>query len=134
MSGFEVVGVVLSVVPLVISALEHYEEGVSTIRRYQHYKREVRDIILALQTEQVFYRNICEQLLSDIVNPVDLESLLRDPGGPLWSRPHVSRKLRTRLGNSHDIYITRVQDAMSAIEQFKQRLDLDKSGRVNNLL
>ena len=30
MSGFEVVGVLLGAIPLVISALEHYSEGVST--------------------------------------------------------------------------------------------------------
>jgi hypothetical protein len=129
-SGFEVVGLVLAVLPIVISALENYEKGISTIQRFRAYRREVRSICIALQTEQVLFGNSCEQLLKDIVSPVELELLLKEPGGTQWTLPHISRNLQTRLGSSYSIYIIRVQDIVAAIEEFKQRLDLDNEGKV----
>jgi hypothetical protein len=130
MSGFDVIGVVLAVVPLVISALEHYEKGVSAIFRYQHYKREVKDITLVLRTEEALYSNICELLLSDIVSPDELRLLLEDLGGSRWSDPELSVKLKTRLGHSYNVYMGRVQDIASVFEEFKVRLDLDDNGKV----
>jgi hypothetical protein len=49
MSGFEVVGVVLGAIPLVISALEHYSEGVrSTLLSYE----EIADSYIPTRSQQ----------------------------------------------------------------------------------
>jgi hypothetical protein len=41
MSGFEVLGVVLGLLPLLISAGEHYEDVYQPFLRYRHFSKEV---------------------------------------------------------------------------------------------
>jgi len=129
-SGIEVVGLVLAVLPLIISALEHYEEGVSTIDKFLRYKREIRSIIEALATENAMFKNSCEQLLSDFLSPVELAEMLQNPRGEIWSQPNIVTELRARLDRSYDIYVIHVNNMDSAIKTLITRLDLDENGKV----
>ena len=130
-SGIEVVGLVLAVLPLIISALEHYEEGVSTIDKFLRYKREIRSIIEALATENAMFKNSCEQLLSDFLGPVELAEMLQNPRGEIWSQPKIVTELRARLDRSYDIYLIHVNNMDSAIKTLITRLDLDENGKVH---
>ena len=129
-SGIEVVGLVLAVLPLIISALEHYE-GVSTIDKFLRYKREIRSIIEALATENAMFKNSCEQLLSDFLGPVELAEMLQNPRGEIWSQPKIVTELRARLDRSYDIYLIHVNNMDSAIKTLITRLDLDENGKVH---
>lgn len=129
-TGIEILGLVLAVLPLVISALEHYEEGVSTIEKFFRYKREIRSIIEALATENAMFKNSCEQLLSDFLGPVELAEMLQNPRGDTWSQPHIATELRARLDRSYDIYMIHVSNMDSAIKTLITRLDLDENGKV----
>lgn len=131
-SGIEIVGVTLAVLPLIISALEHYEQGVSTIEKFFRYKREIRSIIEALATENAMFKNSCEQILSDFLSPVELADMLQNPRGKAWSQPHVATELRARLDRSYDIYMIHVGNMDSAIKTLIMRLDLDESGKVGH--
>jgi hypothetical protein len=129
-TGFEIVGVIMAVIPLVISALEHYEEGVSTIEKFFRYKREIRSIIESLSTENVMFKNSCEQLLSDFLSPFELADMLHDPRGETWKQPHIAAQLRTRLDRSYDVYMIHVGNMDSAIKKLVKKLDLDENGKV----
>jgi hypothetical protein len=131
-TGIEVVGLVLAVLPLIISAFEHYEEGVSTIEKFLRYKREIRSIIEALATENAMFKNSCEQLLSDFLGPVKLAEMLQNPRGETWAQPHVATELRARLDRSYDIYMIHVSNMDSAIKMLMKRLDLDDNGKVSH--
>ena len=131
-TGIEVVGLVLGALPLLISALEHYEEGVSTVERFFRYKREITSIIEALATENAMFKNSCEQLLSDFLGPVDLAHMLQNPRGETWSRPDIATELRNRLDRSYDIYMIHVSNMDSAIKKLIARLNLDENGKVRN--
>jgi hypothetical protein len=81
MSGLEIAGVVLGALPLVISALEHYAEGVNTTRRYWRYKTELRSLILNVKTERSIFINTLGQLLAGVVSFEQINVLLLDPCG-----------------------------------------------------
>lgn len=129
-TGFEVVGVVLAVVPLIISALEHYEHGVSTIEKFIRYKREIRSITEALATENVMFKNSCEQLLSDFLSPVEIAEMLQNPTGDTWSKPHINTQLRARLDRSYSIYMVHITNMDASVKTLMKRLDLDENGKV----
>lgn len=133
MSGIEIVGLVLGGLPLIISALEHYEEGVSTISRLVYYKREIRSIVEALATENAMFKNSCEQLLNDFLTPVDLAEMLQNPRGEMWSQPSIASELQSRLGRSYDIYMIHVNNMDNTIKKLITRLDLDENGKVRHL-
>src|SRR4051794_4057127 len=69
MSGFEVAGVVLGSLPLVISALEHYRDGLRSIQRWRKYERELQSLVRNLETERAKLQNVCEKLLVGLVPP-----------------------------------------------------------------
>lgn len=63
MSGFEVAEVVLGSSPFVISALEHYRDGLRAIRRWRKYEGELQSLIRNIETERAKLQDICEKLL-----------------------------------------------------------------------
>lgn len=133
MSGIEIVGLVLGGLPLIISALEHYEEGVSTISRLIHYKKEIRSIMEALATENTMFMNSCEQLLNDFLSPVELAEMLQNPQGEMWTQPSIASELQSRLGGSYDIYMIHVNNMDNTMKTLIMRLDIDENGKVRHL-
>jgi hypothetical protein len=136
MSGFEVVGVVLGAIPLVISALEHYAEGTRTIGRLLEYKWELKKLIITLQAEEVVFQNTCEALLDGIdgLGSGEMEKLLKNPGGNLWKTGKLGERLKTRLSRSYAVIFELVSDMEDALETFKARLGLDSEGKVSSCL
>jgi hypothetical protein len=131
MSGLEALGVVLGVLPLVISALGSYAEGVQTIRRMLRCKWELDTLITTLETEEVLFRNTCEVLLEGIGGPVEMEELLKNPGGHLWKKGELGERLETRLSTSYAVFFKRIVDMKDALESFKMRIGLDQDGKVS---
>ncbi|MCJ1471574.1 hypothetical protein MMC13_000214 [Lambiella insularis] len=70
----EAAGFVLAVIPLVISGLEHYAAGVSTIAKWWSYKRELNSMCRVLDAEYARFLGTCEKLLH---------------GLPLWGDYHT---------------------------------------------
>ncbi|KAI0481842.1 hypothetical protein F4859DRAFT_476195 [Xylaria cf. heliscus] len=63
MSGFEIVGVVFGAIPLVISALEHYKTGQSTLAALIKYQGQLDKLLYQLKNQQIaFYFDIVELL------------------------------------------------------------------------
>jgi hypothetical protein len=134
MSGFEVVGVVLGVLPLVISALESYSDGIQTIRRMLGYKWELQLLITTLETEEVLFQNTCEVLIDGIDGAGEMELLLKNLGGQLWKSGELGRRLETRLSASYTVFFKRIVDMKDALESFKKRLGLGPDGKVSTCI
>ncbi|KAI1152919.1 hypothetical protein F4825DRAFT_449998 [Nemania diffusa] len=52
MSGIEAVGLVLGVIPLIISALEHHQDGKDAVSTWRRHVRVVQSLVRNLKTEQ----------------------------------------------------------------------------------
>ncbi|KAI8259093.1 hypothetical protein K4K56_006812 [Colletotrichum sp. SAR 10_98] len=130
MSGFEVAGVVLGTIPLVISALEHYKQGISTIRTWRNYNRELRILILSLETERVRFQDVCEKLLVGLVSPCQIESMVEDPFGPAWQEDVIQAKIKARLWRSFSIFEDIVKDMEEATKEMMKKLDLQPDGKI----
>jgi hypothetical protein len=129
MSGLEVVGVVLGSIPLIISALEHYRDGVSTIQRWRRYERERQSLVRSLKTERVKMHNICEKLLVGLVSPSQVQAMIQSPFGTLWQEDAVKRKIRARLGDSIEVFESNVEEMRDAMYEMMQRLGLDQGAQ-----
>ncbi|KAI0115596.1 hypothetical protein GGR51DRAFT_503510 [Nemania sp. FL0031] len=72
MSGFEIVGVVFGAIPLVISALEHYKTGQSTLAALIKYQGELDKLLHRLKVQQTaLYFDIVQLLRSAGIEEVD---------------------------------------------------------------
>ncbi|KAI3581971.1 hypothetical protein IWW34DRAFT_354836 [Fusarium oxysporum f. sp. albedinis] len=132
MSGFEVAGIVLGSIPIVVSALQCYMNGLGTLQNFRSYKRILRSLILTLKTEHVNLQNICEKLLTGIAPQTRIEEMIRDPFGDLWREEEIFNKLRLRLWSSLQVFDDRVQDMREAIEEMIEKLNIGPDGKVDS--
>ncbi|KAF4445537.1 hypothetical protein F53441_10734 [Fusarium austroafricanum] len=86
MSGFEVAGIVLGSVPLLISGLEHYRDGVETIGNMVQYEEAVNTLLVSVSTNLVIYRQSCEEFLEKLDLPEKtFNDLVNNPNSvPSW--------------------------------------------------
>jgi hypothetical protein len=133
MSGVEIAGLVLASIPLVVSALEHYSDGMSTFERWWRYKREVNRVVRLLVAEQALFQGTCEKLLNAVVTPTELERLIELPGGAQWKDSTLDESLRRHLGRSYDSYMSCVEDMNAVLKDLEARLELDPNGKVGIL-
>ncbi|KAJ4138433.1 hypothetical protein NW768_002265 [Fusarium equiseti] len=122
MSGFEVAGIVLGSIPLVISTLEHYKNGISMMQRYRRYERELQRLIRNLETEKVKLQNVCEKLLDGIVPPSRIDDMVENPGGDLWVKEETQKAIRGRLWKSWSVFDKTLREIQTAIEEIYEKL------------
>jgi hypothetical protein len=63
MSGIEIVGIVLGALPIMITGIEKYSDGLSAARRLLHPRKELRNMHRAIRTELQVFRNTAIILL-----------------------------------------------------------------------
>lgn len=135
MTGFEVVGVVLAVLPLLVTALEHYADGISTLKNMRDYESVVETLVTSFSLASAIYRNSCENLLRPLMlADIQFCELLNDPGAASsWVGEDLSNKLRERLGSSYPPYVSSVKQLNKRIDLFKKKLNLDNDMKVGTL-
>ena len=126
----EAAGLVLGAIPLVVSALEHYVQGVDTIAKWWSYKRELTSLVRVLGAEHARFLGTCEKLLEGLVTPDELDSLVAHPGGPGWKDVELDRKLKSRLQRSYGVYLASIQEMKRAVKDLEDRLELNANGKV----
>lgn len=129
MSGFEIAGVILGSLPLIISALENYTDVTDTFKRARKYKTELKRIQNDLDAESAILLDTLERLVDGLVPAKQLEELLKDPSSELWQNETLNIRLQSRLGRSYSVYTHSVNEINATIQQFVERLDLDDQGK-----
>lgn len=125
MSGFEVVGVVLGAIPLLISGLEHYAEGIHTIKNMWNYEAVVCHLAVEFRLSQSIFRHSCEDMLMPILPDTEAAELLEGKS-PKWNDPGLDQQLRERLGPDYEVYTRYVRNLRRQIEHFSRKLKLDQ--------
>ena len=103
MLEIEAAGLVLAVFPIVVSGLQHFTEGLETIKNWRRYHRELSKYARTLETQRIVYLNTIERLFEGIIESNDeFERLMSDPGLAISSNPKYEKRLTSRLGRSYD--------------------------------
>ena len=79
MSGFEIVSVVLGVLPLIVSAIEDYEKIMDPVITFRKYSKALQTFTTELNVQRDIFQNECIWILSRFVDGHDLENMLKDP-------------------------------------------------------
>lgn len=130
MSGFEVAGVVLGSLPLVVVALEAYS---NFLRDWGKAPFELKSLNRQLTTERAKLYNICNQLISDVVPQSDIEPMLQNPFGPLWQSKATKQKIRSRLWDSYEPFEETILEVGEALDSITRRLrvQISQDGQVS---
>lgn len=127
MSGFEVAGLVLGAIPIVVSGLELSIKGISTLNRWRAYRRHIDDLILDLETEHCKLKNVLENLLEGIAPSEQIEEMICDPFGPSWHDKAIQARVQQRLWNSDKVFRRHIVRIHEAVEELKECLGIDES-------
>lgn len=119
MSGIEVAGLVLGVLPVVIQALQGYRNILSSIRNVES---DIQYLILGLETERVRLRTSSELLLEGIVPADDIDDLLEHPFSEKWEALSVANRLKLRLYDAITTYQKTVEDMKTVEAQLQKSL------------
>ncbi|KAF2492766.1 hypothetical protein BU16DRAFT_592578 [Lophium mytilinum] len=128
MSGLEIVGVILGTLPLVVSAVEQYANGVYTTKRIFDYDKQAKRAFTRFRTEQAVCKNQLLQLLpsgsTGIVGIRSQSEGIED----LWKNPDIGHAIRTRLKGNYAIFVDMAQEVFGFMKAIMEILGvtLDK--------
>jgi hypothetical protein len=128
MSGFEVAGVVLALLPLAIKAARAYAVILSSNRTAKY---ELTKLIQDLETEEACLRNTCELLLMGIVPHNAVDKLVKTPFGPEWEP--FNEKMRLRLWHTHASFVKHIDEMLAATKELHEKLCVTADGEVKHL-
>ncbi|KAH7370409.1 hypothetical protein BKA65DRAFT_488374 [Rhexocercosporidium sp. MPI-PUGE-AT-0058] len=94
-----IVGLVLGVIPLLISAVENYEVTFQPFVTYRRHAKEVLRFTAKLETQRAIFHNECQLLLQAVGQ--NLPDILRDPDHPARNDEQLSKRLQELLGSSY---------------------------------
>lgn len=126
MSGFEIAGVVLGGLPLLISAIEYSGKvkkyGRSYWRFRDAYLKETAQISHCQTIFQLHLQELLQPLLVvEVIDLVQYEDLLAKPGGIEWKEASVEQSLATRLAGTYDQYLTTLRALQEIIVRLSQK-------------
>ncbi|KAI0450710.1 hypothetical protein F5B21DRAFT_489739 [Xylaria acuta] len=134
MAGIEAVGLALGIIPLIISSLEHYQDGKSAVSTWRQHAKVVRSLVRNLKTEHGILYNTCETLLGGIVSPTKLEPMLNEPFGPLWQNENTKERIERRLDHMYNTFQETVRDMLAIMEELKLNLGLNDQGQSDSYI
>ncbi|KAF2866629.1 hypothetical protein BDV95DRAFT_631755 [Massariosphaeria phaeospora] len=127
MSGIEVAGLVLGAVPLIIAALEAYNEGLDPIKSFVRWERELPQFIRKLRNQHVHYAQTIRILLETITTEFELAEMLSEPSGQLWKDKDMLLKLEDKLQESYQAYRSTIADIERITKRIADKLDLERA-------
>ncbi|KFY22861.1 hypothetical protein V493_06278 [Pseudogymnoascus sp. VKM F-4281 (FW-2241)] len=130
MSGVEVAGVVLAVLPLFISALENYENGLDPIRAFLEFDSELPNQIRKLRDQHIIYNLTMRYLLSSIADSDEVNEMISDPGGVVWQDGGMQKRLEERLDESYQAYLDTIKHMEGIMKAIAKDLKIDQSDRT----
>ena len=122
MSGFEIVGVILGLVPIVTGSIEHC--------RSRNDMRDLRQLERSFKTQRNIFENTIEELLSPLLTDVQLARLLEDPNNTSWQDTNLSAKLEEHLGGDYQSFKEIVEDVKMMIHELQNILKPEVSPAV----
>ena len=99
MSGAEALGLLLGVVPVLISAIEHYDDVLRPIHRYRKFNSRSQMFCDEYETERSVFHAECQLLLGEFVGLSTAQEMLADSAHPLWMHENLRTRFEGRLGN-----------------------------------
>jgi hypothetical protein len=131
MSGIEVAGIVLAVMPLFITALENYNDGLDPVKAFLRWERELPHFIRKLRNQHVHFQQTLRLLLEPITTEFELAEMLAEPNGSHWKDAKMAERLKDKLQESFQAYQSTIADIERIMTKIASKLDLERASNVS---
>lgn len=106
MSGAEVA---LALLPLLISAVEHYKDCFRPLIRYRKFTSELDRFQQRLKIQKAIFRNQCRILLENAVHQDVASQMLEERNHSLWCDARTEKLLVEQLGSSREACVAVIE-------------------------
>jgi len=124
----EIAGVTLAILPLLISAAEHYENVFRPFKRYHKFAPELEQYQQKLRTQKTIFRNECQLLLVTLTGGKQTaRDMLKEKQHPLWEDSELNEKFNQQLGDSAlacKTTVDLIQTKLKSIEEESENFGL----------
>lgn len=128
MSGAEtVIGLVLGVLPLLVSTAEHYDDVFRPFRRYKRFSKELKKFQQEFLGHKTVFHNECLLLLSTFIGVETANKMLQESDHPLRKDLNLNKKLSDQLGASREAChgtISLIKEELDSIGRESQSFEL----------
>lgn len=129
-TGLEVAGVVLGAIPLVIAALENYENFLDPLKAFVRYHGELSRATRQLVNYYTSFEQSIQILLTPIADPQELQDMMENTASELWKDKEIEEALQKRLGTSYHAYIRTVREIEGAITSIAEHLNIEGADKI----
>ncbi|KAK5006941.1 hypothetical protein LTR28_005871 [Elasticomyces elasticus] len=128
MTGVEIAGLLLGSFPVLISALEHYNETRNVLEQWWEIKRQYKKCRRSIELHQLLYLcNLERFLLPIIVSDEEIKELVSAPLGSRWKDPELEKTLQSRLPpRAYNVYLETITEMNEVMRDLQKELGLDK--------
>lgn len=134
MTGYEVAGLAVSAIPLLVIGLEQYKKLITKARLWRRYQDEFDRFLLDLKTQQLLFEKNASSLVKLLTNIAPHARILDEMNDlNVWRQYHPS--LIRRFGNREaDLIIQNMEVIFSATMDLMDDLgvEVDKKGAVGH--
>ena len=139
LTGVEIVGIVLAVVPLCITALEHHQDEIRPFRMLFRYKTQAQKARQQFGVVHSRFRQVIELIVRDLsLSPDHLKTLLNSLHGSadisIWSNAEVEHALIDHFGirDYRTGFLPLIETILENIKDISRILSVDMRGDPNN--
>ncbi|KAG5810240.1 hypothetical protein H9Q74_006580 [Fusarium xylarioides] len=134
MSGFEIAGIVLGSIPLLISAIEHYSDSLDRATAFFKWKDGLNSVLREFWYQHSSFELTLRNILKDVASPSEIEEMIGDPHHELWKSRDLSQALQEMLKFAYRPYISTIKDMHTCMKRLASHLDIDRdAGTADDL-
>jgi hypothetical protein len=133
-TGVETAGLVLAVIPLLISAFEHYNDTRGAIRKFLNKRQYIKRLIEALDEQRVLIENELDHVLKLAGFGDEAASISLTSYQTLLLRQDVADGLQTVLGRTYNAYVRASKRCGISVLEIARRLKGLMDAEVSLLL
>lgn len=120
-TGVEIAGIVLAVLPLIITIVQEREVGIQPLDALIFTSSNRIKVSQILSDQRLRFRFFCERLLCEIgiQNVADYISVSNDTQ-TIWASPHLQRRFVERLGESYENFDRKMREVDKRITRIQR--------------
>ena len=116
----EALGIVLAILPLLVSAAEHYDDCLRPFIRYRRFASKVDRFQQKLSIQRTVFRNECRILLESVVEHDVANRMVDDNTHPQWNDKELEQQLGRHLDTSRDACVSIIQEIQECLQDVEK--------------
>ena len=115
----EAAALALAVLPVIISAAEHYRDCVNLVTSFKEHEAQLRRFRLKLKTQEILFRHQCVLMLKELVDGNTAEQMLSNKDHRAWTDYLLDHSLAKNLQDFKQPCIDTIREAETVLKELK---------------